>query len=135
MRTSIPPTLAVSATARRPPSSGLRLWIVLVAGVAVAWPAAAMSIREMRTLEKTEKQGSTYSDYYLVGVMEGVLEGHDQAVRKGAAPTICLNGRKLEPRMAKSLYTTELQRNAGLYEADMPVQLVLANALTTVYPC
>ena len=135
MRTSIPPTLAVSATARRPPSSGLRLWIALVAGFAVAWPAAAMSIREMRTLEKTEKQGSTYSDYYLVGVMEGVLEGHDQAVRRGAAPTICPNGRKLEPRMAKSLYTTELQRNADLYEADMPVQLVVANALVTVYPC
>lgn len=135
MRTFITPTFAVSATARRPFFSGLRLLIALVAGFAVAWPAAGMSIREMRTLEKTEKQGSTYSDYYLVGVMEGALEGHDQAVRKGAAPTICLNGRKLEPRMAKSLYTTELQRNADLYEADMPVQLVLANALTTVYPC
>lgn len=96
---------------------------------------SAMSIREIRTLEKTEKQGSTYSDYYLVGVVEGALEGHDQAVRKGAAPTICLNGRKLEPRMAKGLYTTELKRNADLYEADMPVQLVVVNALTTVYPC
>ena len=135
MRTSITPTLADSATARRPLLSGLSLWLALIAGFALAWPAAAMSIREMRTLEKAEKQGSTYSDYYLVGVMEGALEGHDQAVRKGATPTICLKGRRLEPRMAKSLYTTELQRNAGLYEADMPVQLVLVNALTTVYPC
>ncbi len=135
MRTSITPTLADSANAHRPLFRVMCLWVALVAGFAVAWPAAAMSIREMRTLEKLEKQGSTYSDYYLVGVMEGALEGHDQAVRKGATPTICLNGRTLEPRMAKTLYTTELQRNAGLYEADMPVQLVLVNALTTVYHC
>lgn len=135
MRTLTTPNVPAPATARRPISGNLRLWVALVAGFAVAWPAVAMSIREMRTLEKIEKQGSTYSDYYLVGVMEGVLEGHDHAVRKGATPTICLNGRKLEPRMAKGLYATELQRNADLYEADMPVQLVLANALTTVYPC
>jgi hypothetical protein len=116
-------------------SQGLRLLGVLVAGAVMALPAAAMSIREMRTLEKTEKLGSTFSDYYLVGVMEGALEGHDQAVRKGAALTICLNGRRLEPSMAKGLYNTELKRNADLYEADMPVQLVVANALATVYPC
>jgi hypothetical protein len=30
---------------------------------------------------------------------------------------------------------TELQRNADVYEADMPVQLVLTNALVTVYGC
>jgi hypothetical protein len=95
----------------------------------------AMTIREMRALEKTEKQGSTYADYYLVGVMEGALESHAQAVRGGATPTICLNGRKLEPSMAKGLYTTELKRNADLYEADFPVQLVMVNALDTVYPC
>lgn len=95
----------------------------------------AMTIREMRTLEKQEKQGSTYTDYYLVGVMEGAIEAHNQAVRGGTKPSICLNGRKLEPHMAKSLYTTELKRNADVYEADFPVQLVLTNALTTVYPC
>ncbi len=94
-----------------------------------------MTIREMRALEKTEKQGSTYTDYYLVGVMEGALEAHTQAVRGGATPSICLNGRRLEPSMAKNLYTTELKRNADLYEADMPVQLVVVNALGTVYPC
>ena len=103
--------------------------------LAAASAAQAMTIREMRALEKTEKQGSTYTDYYLVGVMEGALEAHTQAVRAGASASICLNGRRLEPSMAKSLYTTELKRNADLYEADMPVQLVLVNALGTVYPC
>jgi hypothetical protein len=37
--------------------------------------------------------------------------------------------------MARSLYTTERQRNADLYEADMPVELVMRNALETVYAC
>ncbi len=100
-----------------------------------ALSATAMTIRDMRTLEKTEKQGSTYTDYYLVGVMEGALEAHNHAVRNGAKPTICANGRRLEPNMAKGLFTTELQRNVGLYEADMPVELVLFNALASVYPC
>ena len=107
--------------------------LVLIAGCMAT--AQAMTIREMRTLEKTEKQGSTYTDYYLVGVMEGAIEAQAQAVRAGAQPTICLNGRRLEPSMTKNLYTTELKRNADLYEADMPVQLVLVNALSTVYPC
>ncbi len=103
--------------------------------LAAASAPQAMSIREMRALEKTEKQGSTYTDYYLVGVMEGALEAHAQAVRADASASICLNGRRLEPSMAKNLYTTELKRNADLYEADMPVQLVMVNALGTVYPC
>ncbi|MDZ7891293.1 MAG: hypothetical protein U5L73_05985 [Rhodoferax sp.] len=103
--------------------------------LAAASTAQAMTIREMRALEKTEKQGSTYTDYYLVGVMEGALEAHAQAVRAGAPASICLNGRRLEPSMAKNIYTTELKRNADLYEADFPVQLVLVNALGTVYPC
>lgn len=94
-----------------------------------------MSLRELRGLAKSSKQGPDYVNYYLVGVMEGVLEGQAQAVREGATPTICLNGRRLEPSMAKGIYDTELKRNAGLYEADMSVQLVMANALATVYPC
>lgn len=113
-----------------------RLAAAAFTGIAVLCAGAqAMTIREMRSLEKTEKQGSTYTDYYLVGVMEGAVEAHNQAVRQGAAPTICLNGRKLEPHMAKGLYTTELKRNADVYEADFPVQLVVTNALSTVYPC
>jgi hypothetical protein len=101
-----------------------------------ATTASAMTIRELRGLEVSDKkQGEAYVNYYLVGVMEGALEAHAHGVRSGAKPAICLNGRKLEPRMAKGLYDTELQRNEGVYEADMPVQLVMFNALGTVYPC
>ncbi len=107
----------------------------MLLGVCCAASVSAMSLRELRTLEKTEKQGTHYIDYYLVGVMEGVVEAHAQAVRSGATPAICLNGRRLEPRMAKGLYDTELKRNKDTYEADMPVQLVMFNALSTVYPC
>ena len=116
----------------RPTQRSLTALVFVAASMA---SASAMTIREMRALEKTEKQGSTYTDYYLVGVMEGAVEAHNQAVRDGGKPSICLNGRKLEPHMAKSLYSTELKRNADVYEADFPVQLVLTNALTTVYPC
>lgn len=108
------------------------LWL---ACVGIASTVSAMSLRELRTLAKTEKQSDNYVNYYLVGVMEGALEAHTQDVRNGAKPVICLNGRRLEPRMAKGLFETELQRNAGVYEADMPVPLVLTNALATVYPC
>lgn len=97
--------------------------------------AQAMSLRELRALEKTEKQGRTYTDYYLVGVMEGVLEAHHHAVRQGAKPRICPNGRRLEPRMARGLFDGELRRNPDLYEADMPVELVMRNALEAGYPC
>ena len=108
--------------------------LVLI-GISLATSASAMSLRELRGLAKTGKQGPDYVNYYLVGIMEGVLEGHAQAVRQGATPTICLNGRRLEPSMAKGLYNTELKRNADVYEADMQVQLVMANALATVYTC
>jgi len=113
----------------------VRAVVLLLAGTSLAASACAMSLRELRALEKSEKQGVHYANYYLVGVMEGALEAHAQAVRSGATPTICLNGRRLEPHMAKSLYDTELKRNAGVYEADMPVQLVMTNALATVYTC
>ena len=94
-----------------------------------------MSLRELRALEKTEKQGRTYTDYYLVGVMEGLIEAEHHAVRNGAAPTLCLNDRRLEPRMARGLFDGELRRNKDLYEADMPVQLVMRGALESAYPC
>jgi len=128
-------TCLSSTTLRSCVACGLRACAALALGVALAVSASAMTIREMRALEKTEKQGATYTDYYLVGVMEGAMEAHRQAVRNGGKSTICLNGRRLEPSMAKGLYTTELKRNADMYEADMPVQLVLTNALATVYPC
>ncbi len=116
-------------------SSVARLLVLALASLGLVSTASAMSLRELRTLEKTNKQGIHYVNYYLVGVMEGALEAHAHGVRNGATPTICLNGRRLEPRMAKGLYDTELKRNADIYEADMPVQLVMVNALTTVYPC
>ena len=96
---------------------------------------SAMSLREMRALVKDSKQGENYANYYLVGAMEGALEAHNQAVRNGAKPHICLYGRRLEPHNARSLFDAELQRNAGIYEADMPVQLVMTNALVAAYPC
>jgi hypothetical protein len=101
-----------------------------------AGQACAISIRELRALEQTDKDhGEVYVQYYLVGAMEGALEAHAHAVRAGAKPLMCLSGRRLEPRMAKPLYDGELRRNAGLYEADMPVQLVLVNALIHAYVC
>jgi len=109
-------------------------WIVLGL-MLVGVSAQAMTLRELRALEKNDKQGENYANYYLVGVMEGVLETDAHRVRDGAKPTICLNGRRLQPSMARSLFDTELQRNDGIYEADMPVQLVLRNALSTVYSC
>ena len=108
---------------------------MLLASASLAATASAMSLRELRALEKLNKQGIHYANYYLVGVMEGVLEAHAHGVRNGATPTICLNGRRLEPHMAKSLFDTERKRSQELYEADMPAQLVMANALATVYAC
>ncbi|HET7837424.1 MAG TPA: hypothetical protein VFL43_16520 [Variovorax sp.] len=97
--------------------------------------AQAMSIRELRTLEANEKDGKAYASYYLVGVMEGLREANDAGQRAGQKPLFCINGRRLEPVMARSLYQTELTRNADSYEADMPVQLVLSAALRNSYRC
>lgn len=95
-----------------------------------------MSIRELRALGNSDRyQGENYVRYYQVGLMEGALEAHSQAVRSGAKPLICLAGRRLEPSMAEGLFDTELTRNAEVYEVDMPAQLVMANALSNVYPC
>lgn len=105
---------------------------LLIAGSGGAW---SMSIRELRGLEKLGKQGTVHAQYYLVGVMEGVIEANDTAVRQGAQALLCVNERRLEPSMAQSLYRAELRRNADLYEADMPVQLVIYNALVSAYPC
>jgi hypothetical protein len=113
----------------------IRATVVLMVGASLAATASAMSLRELRALEKSNKQGVLYANYYLVGAMEGALEAHAHGVRNGAKPTICLNGRRLEPRMARSLFDTERKRNEELYEADMPVQLVMVNALATVYTC
>jgi len=109
---------------------------VVIGTVCLASAAQAMSIRELRALAKSDKkQGENYVRYYLVGAMEGVLAAQMQAVRDGAKPSICLDGRRLQPSMAQGLFDTELRRNPDLYEADMPADLVMMNALSTVYPC
>lgn len=112
-----------------------RTWWALLVGLSLCAAASGMTLREMRLLEKTGKEGINYANYYLVGAMEGVLEAHAHGVRSGARPRICLEGRVVRPSSARSLYDTELQRNDGVYEADMPVELVVANALSTVYSC
>jgi hypothetical protein len=112
-----------------------RMAVCALAAGLVAGAAQSMSIRELRTLEANEKDGKAFAGYYLVGVMEGLREASDAAQRAGQKPPFCVEGRKLEPAMARPLYQTELQRNADSYEADMPVQLVLAAALRTTYRC
>lgn len=112
-----------------------RTAVLVLASAWLANQASAMSLRELQALEMSDQQGENYVHYYLVGVMEGALEAHQQDVRNGAKAAICLKGRRLEPYMARSLFDTERQRNAGVYEADMPVQLVMTNALANFYPC
>lgn len=115
--------------------------LATAASVAIlAWsacvPAQAMTLREMRALEKSDKkQGDLYVRYYLVGAMEGAMEASAQAAREGVPATICLRGRRLAPSMARELFDGELRRNKDLYEADMPVQLVMVQALLTAYAC
>jgi hypothetical protein len=118
-------------------ATAARLIRIGAAGMLLAMTAfaQAMSIRELRTLEANEKDGKAYASYYLVGVMEGLREANDAGQRAGQKPLFCINGRRLEPVMARSLYQTELTRNADSYEADMPVQLVLSAALRNSYRC
>ena len=110
--------------------ASVALLLVLAAGA-----AQAMSIREMRTLEANEKDGKIYASYYLVGVMEGLREASDTALRNGQKPPFCVEGRRFEPAMARSLYQTELSRHADNYEADMPVQMVVKAALESSFRC
>jgi hypothetical protein len=112
----------------------LRLPVLLLA-LAAGAGAEAMSIRELRMLETNEKDGKAYASYYLVGVLEGLREGVEASQRNGQKPVFCIEGRRLEPSMARSLYQTELTRNADSYEADMPVQLVMSGALKNSFRC
>ncbi|RTQ34937.1 hypothetical protein SAMN05518845_103128 [Variovorax sp. YR750] len=112
-----------------------RAVFLLLVLAAAAGGARAMSIRELRTLEAGEKDGKAYASYYLVGVLEGLREGVEASQRNGQKPVFCVEGRRLEPSMARSLYQTELSRNSDSYEADMPVQLVMIGALRNSYRC
>lgn len=106
-----------------------------LAGALLAGQASAMSLRDFQALGMSDLAGENYAHYYLVGVMEGALEAHLHAVRQGAKAVICLKGRSLEPNMARNLYDAERLRSADVYEADMPVALVMTHALAHVYPC
>lgn len=118
------------------PATFLRAAALLLSAALFCTAASSITIRELRVLEISDPQhGESFVAYYLVGAMEGAMEAHAQDVRNGAKPLICLDGRRLEPRMAQGLYDGELRRNADVYEADMSAQLVMTNALTTVYPC
>ena len=110
------------------------VWAVFATLALVASNAEAMSLRQLNAVEKIRTQGVNYANYYLVGVVEGILEAHAQAVRDGASATICIE-KRLEPSAARSLFDAELRRNKDVFEADIPVPLVMENALTTVYPC
>ena len=96
---------------------------------------SAMSIRELRAIEQLQSNGDIHAQYYLIGVMEGALEANAMSQRQGRKPLFCLQGRRLTPQSAVSLYRAELQRNEGVYEADMPVELVMTNALASSYRC
>jgi len=114
----------------------LVMWRLLMLCVALlATQASAMSIRELRAIEQLQANGELHAQYYLIGVMEGALEANAMAQRLGRKPVFCVSGRRLTPPMAQSLYRAELQRNEGVYEADMPVELVMTNALASSYRC
>jgi hypothetical protein len=98
--------------------------------------ASAMSLRELRQLERTNpKQGELYVQYYLIGVLEGIQEANTALTRSGGKPLYCQNGRRLDATQAQTIFNTERKRNTELYEADMPVQLVMMNALASTYTC
>jgi len=115
-------------------SSGTTLMLALALLLASA-QAQAMSLRQLSALEKQDKQGASYVRYYLVGVMEGLTDGERARSASGAPANICPEGKRMEPAMAHSLFEAERKRNRDMYEADMPVALVMRNALQNAYPC
>jgi hypothetical protein len=108
----------------------------LVLSLLLLGTASAMSLRELRQLERTNpKQGDLYAQYYLIGVLEGIQEANTALTRSGGKPLFCQNDRRLDVTQAQTIFNTERKRNAELYEADMPVQLVMMNALASTYNC
>jgi plastocyanin domain-containing protein len=97
--------------------------------------AQSMSLRQLQALEKQDKQSANYVRYYLVGVMEGLVDAEKVRSTTGARARICQADKRMEPAMALSLFEAERKRNRDMYEADMPVALVMRNALQNAYPC
>ena len=113
-----------------------RIGRLMVLGLTlIATSSGAMSLRQLSALEKQDKQGPNYVRYYLVGVMEGLMDGERARSASGAPANICPEGKRMEPAMAHSLFEAERKRNRDMYEADMPVALVMRNALQNAYPC
>lgn len=114
-----------------------RNWIgPLALGLAITCaPTQAMSLRQLSALEKQDKQGASYVRYYLVGIMEGLLDTEKTRAAGPMDARICLADKRMEPAMAYSLFEAERKRNRDMYEADMPVALVMRNALQNAYPC
>ena len=115
-------------------SAGSALLLALALVMACA-NGQAMSLRQLNALEKHDKQGASYVRYYLVGVMEGLMESEKVNLAQGASARICPADKRMEPAMAHSLFEAERKRNRALYEADMPVTLVMRNAMQSAYPC
>ena len=108
----------------------------LAIGMLVTTTVNAMTLRELRQLERSNtKQGQWYVQYYLIGVLEGLQEANATTVRQGGQAMFCQHDRRLNTTQAKSMFDAERKLNADLYEADMPVQLVMLNALASIYPC
>ncbi|MGQ0708505.1 MAG: hypothetical protein ACT4NV_02025 [Rhodoferax sp.] len=107
----------------------------VVLAVLVASQAMAMSLREMRALEKNEVQGNLYTTYYLVGATEALVEAQADALRQGKPRRFCPPEQGVPPTEVRSLFETELGRDGGLYEADMAAQWVLLSALALRFPC
>ena len=113
-----------------------RIGRLMVLGLTlIATSSGAMSLRQLSALEKQDKQGPNYVRYYLVGVIEGLIDAEKVRAAEGANPRICPADKRMEPAMAQSLFEAERKRNRDMYEADMPVTLVMRNALQNAYPC
>lgn len=97
--------------------------------------AQSMSLRQLQALEKQDKQSANYVRYYLVGVMEGLVDAEKERGATGASTRICQADKRMDPAMAMSLFEAERKRNRDMYEADMPVAMVMRNALQNAYPC
>jgi len=100
-----------------------------------AHAAQAMSLRQLQALEKQDKQSANYVRYYLVGLMEGLMDAEKERSTTGTRARICQADKRMEPAMAMALFEAERKRNRDMYEADMPVALVMRNALQNAYPC
>ena len=112
-----------------------RALVSMLALVGLIGQASAMNLREFRLLDDANEPSSNDAQYDRMGLLEGALEANSIAVRQGAKPLFCINGRRLDPGMAQSLFRAELRRNSDVYEADRPAPLVMVNALASAYTC